>query len=285
MKYGLILEGGASRTIYTCGILDAFLDKDIHIDYIVGASAGVSYGVSYMSRQKERNLRITAEYMPDKRYMGARHLLNRKNHSYYNLDFVFFDIPEKLIPFDYDEYAKNGGNCIGAVTNIDTGKPEYLKVSATDREFTVLRASCALPILFQPIEIDGKFYMDGGISDSIPFRYALEEGGCDKVVVVLTRPRGYVKTPEKTAKLVKLLYPKYPKLAEALADRHNMYNRELSELYELEKQGKALIITPDKDYKIGRTERKSDILVPYYYAGRKNGEKDAERVIEFMREG
>ena len=281
MKTALILEGGASRTVFTCGILDAMLENDIYINFVVGASAGISYGVSYLSKQTGRNKQITAQYMNDRRYMGMRNMFRKDNRSYYGLDFVFEEIPSDLIPFDFDEYRRSGENGIGAVTNIQTGKTEYMRVRADDKKWTVLRASCALPILFRPIKINGSYYMDGGITDSIPFKYAFDNGA-EKAVVILTRKRGYVKKPEKIAGLVKMLYPKYPELSRALKNRHNMYNRELSELEQLEKQGKVLVIAPDKDYGIHRTENDPKILIPFYEEGHRYGLAQCPVIKEFL---
>ncbi len=281
MNIGLVLEGGASRTIFTCGILDALLENDININYVAGASAGISYGVSYLSKQIGRNHKITEFYMHDKRYMSARNLLRKNNRSYYGLEFVFYEIPEKLIPYDFDEYKRSGENGFGVVTNIETGKPEYMRVQASDKKWTVLRASCALPILFQPIKINGSYYMDGGMTDSIPFRYALNSG-IDKVIVVLTRPRGFIKKPEQIAKLVRITNRKFPKLAEALANRHIMYNREISELEQLEKEGKALILAPERDYGIHRTENDPKILLPYEKEGHDYAIRNLQKIKDFI---
>ena len=280
MKTGLVLEGGASRTIFTCGILDAMLDRDVYINYLVGASAGISYGVSYLSKQSKRNIVIAQKYMTDRRYMGVSNLLDKNNRSYYGLDFVFGEIPLSLVPFDFEEYRRSGENGWGAVTDIQTGKTEYLRVSADDKDWTVLRASCALPLLFAPIELDGKLYMDGGITDSIPFQYAFDSG-CDKLIVILTRPRGYVKQPEKLSGLIRKTYPKYPALSDAIEKRHIMYNSELEQLYELEKQGKVLILAPEKDYHIGRTERRPKKLLPFYKAGYDYAVKNMETIRAF----
>ena len=283
MKTGLVLEGGASRTIFTCGILDALLENGIYINYVVGASAGISYGVSYLSKQIGRNHKITEIYMSDKRYMGASNLFKKGNRSYYGLDFVFGEIPSKLLPYDFEEYERSGENGFGAVTNIETGETEYMRVLAADKKWTVLRASCALPLLFQPIKINGMYYMDGGITDSIPFKYALDSG-LDKVIVVLTRPRGYKKSPEKLADLIKVTYPKYPKLAEAIRNRHLMYNRETEELSRLESKGKALVLAPERDYGISRLENDPKILLPYEKEGHDYAVRNLERIREFLRE-
>ena len=282
MKIGLVLEGGASRTIFTCGILDALLENNIFINYVAGASAGISYGVSYLSKQIGRNHQITEKYMNDRRYMGMSNLFRKDNRSYYGLEFVFGEIPSKLIPYDFEEYRRSGENGFGAVTNIETGKTEYMRVKADDKKWTVLRASCALPFLFRPIKINGMYYMDGGITDSIPFKYALDSG-LDKVIVILTRPRGYVKTPEKLAGLVKAAYPKYPKLAEAMKNRHIMYNRETEELTALEKEGKALVLAPEKDYGIHRTENDPKILLPFEKEGYNYAIRNLDKIRDFVK--
>ena len=281
MKTGLVLEGGASRTIFTCGILDALLENDIYINYVAGASAGISFGVSYLSKQIGRNHKITEFYMHDKRYMGFRNLIRKDNRSYYGLEFVFDEIPSRLIPFDFDEYRRSGENGFGAVTNIETGKTEYMQVKADDQKWNVLRASCALPLLFNPIKINGSYYMDGGMTDSIPFKYALESG-LDKVIVVLTHKRGYVKKKEKLTPLVKMAYPKYPLLAKALANRHIMYNRELAELEQLEKAGKALVLAPEKEYGIHRTENDPKILLPFEKEGHDYAVRNLALIKEFI---
>jgi len=281
MKIGLVLEGGASRAIFTCGILDALLDNDIYINYVAGTSAGIAYGVSYLSKQRGRNHLITAEYMHDKRYMGFGNMLKRDNRAYYGMDFAFHEIPEKLLPYDYEEYKRNGENGFGAVTNIETGETEYMRVLAADRYWTVLRASCALPLLFQPIKINGQYYMDGGMTDSIPFKYALDSG-LDKIIVILTRPRGYVKQPEKFAGLVKMAYPKYPKLAEAIKTRHIVYNRQIEDLSVLEKDGTALVLAPEKDYGIHRTENDPKILLPFEKEGYDYGVRNMDKIKRFI---
>lgn len=280
MKIGLVLEGGASRTAFTCGVLDFFLDREIYFDYVIGASAGISYGVSYSSRQRGRNYKIFEQYVDDPRYMGLRHLFG-KGKCYYNLDFIFGEIPGRLLPYSWEDYERYGRTSYAVLTNIETGLPEYFHITEKDRRWDLLRASCALPILFPPIEINGKAYMDGGISDSIPFRHALGDG-CEKVIVILTRERDYVKKKESLTPLVRCRYPKYPALSETLSHRHEMYSRQREELDQLEREGKALVIAPDSTHKIGRTERRPAVLLPFYKEGYQKAEKMSERIKEFL---
>ncbi len=266
MKTAIVFEGGASRSLFSCGVMDVLLENEIYSDYVIGASAGISMGVSYASRQYRRNYEITKKYMPDKRYMGARHLIDRKNKSYYNLDFVFDEIPNKLILFDYEAYEKYKGNCIAVVTNVNTGKPEYLEVEADDKSFITLRATCALPILFPMIEINGEKYLDGGISNSVPFEKAIEDG-CDKVIVVLTRARGYIKKTDSLVKLSCKLYRKYPMLCDCLMSRAQNYNEQIKRLREAESLGKVFVIEPLSTMGVGRTEKRPEKLLPLYSHG------------------
>ena len=266
MKLGLVLEGGASRTVFSCGVMDVLLEENIISDMVIGTSAGIAFGASYASLQKERNMHLAAEFMGDKRYMGIRHLLNPKNRSYYNMQFVYDDIPNIHLPFDWNAFQNFKGDVIGVCTNVKTGKAEYLPVSRTDRTLPVLRASCALPILFPFIRIDGKDYLDGGISDSIPYNYALEQG-CDKVIVVLTRERGYVKHTGKSVKLAEKIYKKYPELVKALEGRADCYNNQINELRALERDGKAFVIEPVTTMGVKRTEGRPEKLLPLYHHG------------------
>lgn len=264
MKLGITMEGGASRTVFSCGVADAFLEEGIMPDYFIGVSAGIAYGVSYLSGQKGRNLTIIQKYMNDKRYMGVHHLL--KNRNFYNIPFVFEEIPNKLEAFDYDAFEAFPGKVEACVTNIHTGKAEYLEVPRKDEKFEVLVASCALPILFRPVKIGRRYYLDGGVSDSIPYKHAIEEG-CDKNIVILTRERGYVKKSERAGKISIKLYKKYPHIVEDLKTRPQRYNACMKELLEKEKAGEVFVIAPETTYGISRTESNPGKLTMLYEEG------------------
>ena len=244
MKTGIVFEGGAFRTIFSCGVMDAFLEKNIMPDYIIGVSAGAAYGVSYASRQPGRNLKIILDYCDDKRYMGINNLLNPKNKCYYGLDFAYDTIPNKLVPFDYDEFDNYHGEFYAVVTNVLTGESEYMKYTTADRNNLILKATCALPILFPNIYINDTPYLDGGLSDSIPYEKAFEDG-CDRVVVVLTREPGYKKSTTSSTKAMARAYHRYPNIAIDLVKRAGRYNHSLKKLRRLEKEGKVIVIRPD----------------------------------------
>ena len=170
----LILEGGTLRPIFTAGILDALLDNNISFPYCIGVSAGITNGVSYLSKQKGRNLEIIMKYRNDKRYLGYGNFLKCK--SLFGLDFVFDEIPNKLVPFDMDTYKKYPGKVLVGVTNAKTGETEYLDGKELDDKATLLRATCAIPIFFPVIKINNNEYYDGGLCDPIPVRKAIEDG-------------------------------------------------------------------------------------------------------------
>jgi predicted patatin/cPLA2 family phospholipase len=205
--------------------------------------------------------------MPKREYSGARHLLNPENRSFYNLDYVYGEVPQKLLPFDFEAFADFKGKCVSVMTNLETGEAEYPDVPRDDRDFIYLRASCALPMLFPPIEINGQKYMDGGISDSIPFRRAISDG-CDKIIVILTRQRGYIKTNESTQRLVFKLFKDYPQFCEQFANRAKKYNQCIEELEKLRQSGKAFVFYPKKELLVKRTEndpKKLNRLYDYGY--------------------
>lgn len=178
MKKGIVLEGGALRAIFSSGVCDALLEQDVMPDYLVGVSAGIAYGVSYLSRQPRRNLKVVTTYAPDKRYMGIRNLADKDNRCYFGLKFAYDTIPNQLIPFDYDAFAAYPGQVEAVVTNLNTGKAEYFPVPRRDRYSTLLQATCAMPLMFPIFHLGGQPYLDGGIADAIPWKHALEQG-CD----------------------------------------------------------------------------------------------------------
>ena len=176
MKTGLVLEGGALRTIFSSGVCDALLDGGVMVDYVIGVSAGIAYGVSYISRQPRRNLEIVTRYAGDRRYMGMNNLADRHNRSYFGLEFVYDTIPNELVPFDYQTFAAYPGQVEAVVTNLNTGEAEYMPVPREDDKFLLLQATCALPLMFPIYHLNGQPYLDGGVADSIPYERAFQQG-------------------------------------------------------------------------------------------------------------
>ena len=253
-------------------------------DYTVGVSAGMAYGVSYLSRQSRRNLQLLMHYADDPRYMGWRNLIDPRNRSYFGLRFAYETIPNELVPFDYEAFEAYPGQAEAVVTNLLTGQPEYRPVPRRDEKFLLLQATCAMPVLFRPIRLDGGIpYLDGGCSDAIPWRHALD-AGCDRVVVVLTRERSYRKEPEKLMPLFRQLYRRYPAFVEDLRTRAERYNRCREELFALEAEGKVLVIAPADTRGFSRTERDLHKILALWQDGYFDGRRAADAVRAFWTE-
>ena len=281
MKTGLVLEGGALRTIFSSGVCDALLDKGLPLpDYTVGVSAGIAYGVSYLSRQSRRNLKLVTTYAGDRRYMGWRNMANPRNRSYFGLKFAYETIPNRLLPFDYDAFAAYPGTVEAVVTNLNTGEAEYLPVPRRDAHNLLLQASCAIPLLFPVIELDGQPYLDGGCADAIPWQHCFDVG-CDRVVVILTRERDYRKDADGSARLLERQFRKYPKFLATMRGRAERYNASRDALFQLEAEGKVLVIAPEDTFGCGRTERDLEILRALWQSGYFAGTRRAEEIRSF----
>lgn len=280
---GLVLEGGAIRTIYSSGVCDGFLHAGFMADYVVGVSAGIAYGVSYVSGQEGRNLKIIERFANDRRYMGAVNMLRPGNHHcYFGLEFAYDEIPNYLVPYDYAALAAFPGKVEAGVTNLLTGQTDYYPVPADDRRCVLLRASCAMPLLFPIYEINGKPYLDGGVGDSVPFQRAFQQG-CDKVIVVLTRERSYYRRTEGTERLICRRYRDYPEFCQAIRTRAQRYNADRAMLLELERSGKALIFAPKSTRGFSRTERDLGKIHALWSEGRNEALARMDEVWSFIR--
>lgn len=282
MKTGLVLEGGALRAIFSSGVCDGLLEGGVMTDYVIGVSAGIAYGVSYVSRQPRRNLEVVTRYAPDKRYMGIRNLTDKENRSYFGREFGFSTIPNELVPFDYGTFAAFPGEVEAVVTNLNTGKADYLTVPRRDPESVVLQASCAMPLLFPTFEINGQPYLDGGVGDAIPWRRALSK--CGRVVVVLTRPRSYRRKPDRMMKLIRRRYRDYPNFVEAMENRAEVYNRDRAELFRAEREGQLLVIAPNSTLGVARTERDTEKLRLLWAEGYQTAVDRLEEIRGYLRD-
>lgn len=281
MKRGLVVEGGAMRAVFNCGVMDALLDCNIEVDYFIGVSAGIANGVSYISKQKERAKDIILGYANDKRYMGFRNLLNPKNKSYYGIDFAFNQIPEIHNPFDYEQYSKFDGEVKAVVSNLKTGEAEYLDVPADKTMSDKIIASCSLPGMFPVREIDQNMYLDGGVADPIPIQKAIEDG-CEKIIVVLSREQGYRKRAEKGGKLIEYTMKKYPQFCETIRKRPAVYNSKLKIIEKLEEEGKIKVIRPLSTEGIGRLEKDIVKLRKLYCEGYEITMNRMDELKEYM---
>lgn len=276
----LILEGGTFRPIFSAGVMDALLDNDIMFPYCIGVSAGITNGVSYISKQKKRNLDILMKYRNDKRYLGVRNFLKHK--SLFGLDFVFGEIPNTLSPFDMKTFQNYEGKILVGVTNALTGKTEYFNGKDLDDKCSILRATCAIPLFFPAIKINDNYYYDGGICDPIPIKKAIEDGN-EKHLIVLTRPKEYRKTLSRGNIFVsKLFKKKYPNLKDPLLTRHNLYNETVRFCEELESQGKAVIIRPTLEQSIESFEKDTNKLRAGYNNGYKMTIENLDKIRELL---
>lgn len=281
MKTGLVLEGGALRTIFSAGVCDAFLDLDLPMpDYTIGVSAGLAYGVSYLSRQPRRNLKLVTTYANDPRYMSLRNLANPKNRSYFGLKFAYETIPTRLLPFDYDAFDAYPGTVEAVVTNLSTGQAEYLPLPRRDCPNMLLQATCAIPMMFPATKYNGQLYYDGGCADSIPWKRAFD-AGCDRVVVVLTRERDYRKEPDRSLRVIERTLHKYPAFVETMRTRADQYNASREELFALEQEGKLIVIAPEDTLGCSRTEKDTEILRGLWQAGYFAGRRYSEQIRSF----
>ena len=260
----LVLEGGGLRGVFTCGVLDCFMDHGIRFPFIVGVSAGACNGLSYMSGQRGRAKKSNIDLMDEHHYIGFKYLLTQGCIMDFKL--LFEDFPEKIIPYDYDAYFSNPTRFVMVTTNCLTGKAEYFEEkSSSERVMDIVRASSSLPFVSPITYVDGIPMLDGGIVDSIPVEHAMSQG-YDKQVVILTRNKGYRKK-ERRMPLAKVTYKKFPNLRKALQERNATYNRTMDLIERLEAEGKITVIRPLKPVEVGRMEKDTAKLRSLYQEG------------------
>ncbi len=282
MKTGLVLEGGSIRTIFSSGVCDGFLDLGLSMpDVVVGVSAGIAYGTSYVSRQRGRNLEVLTKFAGDKRYMGTRNLLDPFNRSYFGLRFAYEVIPNRLVPFDFETFGAFPGVVEAGVTNLETGKAEFKQVDVKDRHFTLLQATCAMPVMFPIYHLDGKPYLDGGSAAAIPYGRALELG-CDKLIVILTRERSYRRQPERLQKVIDAKYHKYPAFCEVMRHRHETYNADRERLFQMEREGKAFLFAPPSTQGFSRVEKDQTKIKALWQAGVDQAKEQQQALLDYL---
>ena len=282
MKTGLVLEGGAMRGIYTAGVLDVFLEQGISPGMVIGVSAGAIHGISFLSGQGGRSIRYYMKYCRDKRFMSFYSLLT--TGDVVGEQFCYHDIPETLDPFDHDAFEANPIPFWAVCSNLETGQAEYIRCPTLRGEaMEYLRASASMPFLSRPITVGGRVLLDGGVCDSIPALAALDRG-CERIVVVLTRPAEYRKKPSGAA-MVRLRYREYPHFVRAVSRRYRVYNDTLDLLPRLEAEGKALVLRPSRDLGIARMEKDTRRILAQYRLGRHDALERVKEIRAFLGEG
>ena len=281
MNYGLVLEGGAMRGLFTAGVIDVLMENEIEFAGAVGVSAGAGFGCNYKSRQPGRAIRYSTRFCREWKYCSVRSLL--LTGDMYGAKFIYHTVPEKLDIFDAKAFDENPMKFYSVATDITTGKPVYRLFSKVDyNELEWLRASASMPLAARVVNVDGRKLLDGGITDSIPLKF-MEKQGYEKNVVVLTQPRGFVKRPSRSTKLVSRVYKKYPNFVRACAERYKMYNSELKYIKNAEKEGRAFVIAPPEKLPIGHVEHNPDVMREAYRIGRKAALDRLGELKEFMK--
>lgn len=263
-RLGLVLEGGGMRGVYTAGVLDFFLEENFFVDGVIGVSAGAVQAVNFVSRQEKRGFRVIATYVNDKRYMSFRSLL--LTGDLFNRKFCYERIPNELDPFDYETFRNSSTRCYATATNVLTGEASHLELKDLHDDMDKLRASGSLPLVSNLVNIDGIPHLDGGIADSIPFD-AFRRMGYGKCIVVLTRAKGYRKSPNRLVPIIRFKYRKYPKFIAACENRFRVYNETLDALEAAEARGDVFVIRPQKTVEVARLERNASKLEALYREG------------------
>ncbi len=263
------------RGMFTCGVIDVLMEQDIRFDGAAGISAGAVFGCNYKSKQIGRPIRYNKKYCNDPRFCSIRSLI--RTGDMYGVDFCYRELPDELDPFDRETFRKDPSEFYVGATDVKTGKCVFHKCTdGGETDIRWMQASASMPVVSRPVSVDGFLLLDGGISDAVPYRF-MEEQGYNRNLIVLTQPEGYRKS--KTSPLLLRLLRKYPAIAEAMENRHAMYNRQMEEIKEKEEQGTTFVIRPSMALGISRTEHDPGELERVYQEGR----REALRVLPALK--
>ena len=281
-KATLVLEGGATRGIFTSGALDYLMERDLYFSDVIGVSAGSCNAVDYVSRQpgRTRDGMIPTD-KEGKYYYGIRDFVKEK--SLMNMDLIFDKYPKELLPFDFETYFNSEINCQIVTTNCLTGKAEYMtEDSDNDRLMKLCRASSSMPLLTPIVNIDNVPYLDGGLADSVPIRRAQQMEN-EKIVVILTKNQGYRKSvlSPTMQRVYKRAYKSYPNLIRTIFRRSFEYNKTMNYLDQLEKRGEIFILRPQVK-PVSRLERNKETLHAFYEHGYKYTERKFDDLMEYL---
>ncbi len=278
-KLGLVLEGGGMRGVYTAGVLDFFIDKNIYPDGVIGVSAGACHACSYLSKQRGRAYKVNTAYLHKKEYMSFHSFITTGN--YINEEFVYHTIPDQLDLYDYDAFQQNHIDFYAVASNLETGEAEYFKCTDLHKDIDYVRASASLPLLSKIVEVDGKKVLDGGVSDSIPI-LKFQDMGYNKNIVVLTQSANYRKGKNNLLPILKRVYKHYPKFLNKIEHRHLSYNKTLQQIEEMEKRHEIFVIRPSSDVTIHRLEKNLDHLEALYQQGYHDAKNRYQELLEYI---
>ncbi|MEW9052734.1 MAG: patatin family protein [Neobacillus sp.] len=279
-KAGLVLEGGGMRGVYTAGVLEFFMEKQLFFPYVIGVSAGACNAASYISRQRGRNQKVTIGYVNHPDYISYKNLFLKR--QLFGMDLIFDTIPNQLVPFDFETFTNAKERFLIGTTDCHSGQPIYFEKSDFDKEIlTVIRASSTLPFMAPVVKFADKDLMDGGISDPIPIKKAITDG-FENNVVILTRNKEYRKKGSAFSKVTNYFYKEYKGLASAIEKRHYVYNETLTYIEELEAQNKVFVIRPQTELTVGRIERNQAKLTHLYEQGYQDAEKSYHSLLNWV---
>jgi len=280
MSIGLILEGGASKGVFTAGVLNYLMEQKVEFPYVAGVSAGACNGLDYVAGQIGRTKDCMIPKTKEEHYFGFGQM--RKSGRFYDIQRAFSEYPYELYPFDFETYFASDVINEIVVTNCHTGKAEYIREKKSEKR--LLRASMAsssMPFFAPMIKLDGEYYLDGGIVDSIPLQRALDLG-YEKNVVILTHNKFYrPRVSEGQMRLCRRKYRNYPKLIKAIEERRFMYLKQVALVRKLEKEGKVLVIRPQIPA-VGRMESDGQKLEIFYSHGYEYMKEQYEKLCEFI---
>ena len=280
MKTALVMEGGAMRGMFTCGVTDVFLEEGITFDAAAGISAGACLGCNFKSRQAGRAIRYNKRYSRDPRFCSFKSLV--KTGNLYGADFCYRELPEVLDPFDNKAFEENPMAFYIGATDVDTGEIRYHKCTdGGKKDLKWMQASASMPLVSNIVEADGYRMLDGGIVDPVPYRY-MEELGYDRNVYILTQPKGFRKEKSSALPLIRIALRKTPKIVEAMEHRHEVYNRQMAEIDEKEARGEILVIRPPESLGISRTEHDPNELERVYRTGRREAYRMLPKIRSFL---
>ena len=280
MKTGLVMEGGAMRGMFTCGVIDVLMEYGIEFDGAGGISAGAVFGCNFKSRQIGRPIRYNKRFCRDKRYCSLRSLL--LTGDLYGVDFCYRQLPDELDLFDRKAFRENPMEFYVGATDVRTGQAVYhLCTDGGERDMLWMRASASMPLVSRIVEVDGYLLLDGGIADPTPYFY-MKENGYDRILTILTQPDDYVKEKSKAFPLIRFALRKYPALVEAMACRHQRYNDHIAKIRQEEKAGNTIVLRPPVPLPVSRTEKDPEKLEAAYQIGKKEAESKIENIRQFF---
>jgi predicted patatin/cPLA2 family phospholipase len=283
MKAALIMEGGAMRGMFTCGVIDVLMRHGITFDGAAGISAGAVFGCNFKSGQVGRPIRYNKKYCADPRYCSVRSLI--RTGDLYGADFCYRELPDELDVFDRIAFRDNPLQFFVGATDVQTGKSVYhLCTDGGSEDMLWFRASASMPVVSRPVRIHDQLLLDGGITDAVPYSF-MEAQGFRRNVIVLTQPKGYRKEPASGLAMMKIMLRKYPCVSEAMAARHLIYNRQMDEIDQRETSGESLVIRPPQSLRIGHTEKNPDELERVYQIGIHEAEERLEDIQKFLSGG